>query len=113
MFIQFNNNIRNVNSIWQVDCNSYMKSGSVCVYFTDGTKEYVQGAEATNVIMALCPSVLEGKEVEYAKHAWAIHNLIGHPLMQIFSWFGLTRLGIKIHDATAPAPFSPKPIPIE
>lgn len=36
--------------------------------------------------------------------SWAIHNLIGHPAMQILSWFGLTKLGLKIHDATCPMP---------
>ena len=33
---------------------------------------------------------------------WPIHNLIGHPLMEILGWIGLRRLGIAIHDATVP-----------
>jgi hypothetical protein len=42
--------------------------------------------------------------LKYKRHAWAIHNLIGHPLMQIFSWLHLTEVGLKIHDATVPNP---------
>lgn len=31
-----------------------------------------------------------------------IHNIIAHPLMEILSWFGFTKLGDKIHDITLP-----------
>lgn len=34
---------------------------------------------------------------------WAVHNLVGHPLMQIFSWLGMKDLAAKVHDATVPA----------
>lgn len=33
---------------------------------------------------------------------WPIHNLFGHPLMQICIWFKLPDLGNKIHDYTMP-----------
>lgn len=54
--------------------------------------------------MTLCPNALEGHEAKYYKNAWMIHNLIGHPLMQLCSMLHLTSLGIKIHDATIPQP---------
>jgi|SRR5678815_5102448 len=104
MFIHFNNFIRSINTITYVDCNKYVSEGEIRVYFTNGTSDFAKGAEATNLIMALCPAVLEGKRARHAKHSWAIHNLIGHPLMQIFSWLHLTALGIKIHDLTVPEP---------
>ena len=66
--------------------------------------EIISGPEAFNVIQVLCPAILEGKRAKYVRHAWAIHNLIGHPLMQVFSWLRLPALGIKIHDATVPVP---------
>lgn len=108
MFVHFNGNIVNSKIINSINCEDYVESGVVYVYFDGQPFEAVKGAEATNLIMALCPSVLEGEEAKYARHAWAVHNLIGHPLMQIFSWLHLTSLGIKIHDATVP-----KPMPIE
>lgn len=33
---------------------------------------------------------------------WAVHNLIGHPVMEILGWFGMYELGGWIHDATVP-----------
>lgn len=33
---------------------------------------------------------------------YTIHNLIAHPLMEIFHLIGLSDLGDKIHDATLP-----------
>lgn len=34
---------------------------------------------------------------------WAIHNIIGHPLMEVFRILGMRRLGDWIHDVTIPA----------
>lgn len=103
MFIHFNNHIHNTSEIKSVDCSDYVELGVVRVHF-DLRMEIVEGAEAFNVIQKLCPAVLEGKRAKYVRHAWAIHNLIGHPLMQIFSWLHLPALGIKVHDATIPVP---------
>jgi hypothetical protein len=49
-------------------------------------------------------NALEGRRLRWAKHAWAIHNLVGHPLLQICAWAGQVKLGLKIHDATVPRP---------
>ena len=35
---------------------------------------------------------------------WAVHNLVGHPLMQILTWLGKPELGVRVHDATTPRP---------
>ena len=104
MFVHFNGVIHNVEEVSSVDCREYVETGSIKIAWKDPTfhESTVSGPEATNIIMALCPSVLEGKQARYRRNAWAIHNLIGHPLMQLLSWIGLTRLGIKVHDATVP-----------
>ena len=34
---------------------------------------------------------------------WAVHNLVGHPLMQLLRWMGARRLARLAHDRTAPA----------
>jgi hypothetical protein len=33
---------------------------------------------------------------------WPMHNLVGHPLMQIFVWLRMPNTANKIHDATLP-----------
>lgn len=59
---------------------------------------------AVDVLMRLCPKVFEGRRLRYVRHAWAVHNLIGHPLLQVCAWLGMTKLGLRIHDATTPRP---------
>ena len=103
MFLHFNSNIYNSNEIKSVDCSNYVDNGFIRVHLASRS-ETVSGPEAFNVIQTLCPAVLEGKRAKYVRHAWAVHNLIGHPLMQIFSWLRLPALGIKIHDVTVPQP---------
>lgn len=36
------------------------------------------------------------------RFSYTIHNLVAHPLMEIFHLIGFTELGNKIHDATLP-----------
>lgn len=33
---------------------------------------------------------------------WPVHNLFGHPLMQIFLWLGFENIASQIHDNTLP-----------
>lgn len=33
---------------------------------------------------------------------WAIHNVIAHPLSELFYWIGLRSASNWIHDATVP-----------
>jgi hypothetical protein len=47
-------------------------------------------------------AVVERDQAKYSKYAWAFHNLIAHPLMEILHWVGLSSLGDRIHSATAP-----------
>lgn len=64
----------------------------------------VSGHQAVDLVMRVCPQALEGRRLRWARHAWAFHNLIAHPLLQILAWVGLTKLGIKVHDMTIPRP---------
>lgn len=34
--------------------------------------------------------------------SWGFHNLIAHPLMQIFMWLGMPRAAESIHSSTLP-----------
>jgi hypothetical protein len=106
MFVRIGDRLVNHDQITQVHFKHLVDRGYVQVKFRDGTTAALEGQQAFNLVMDLCPSALEGERGKYARHAWAIHNLLGHPLMQIFSWLGLPRLGIKIHDTTTPFPIN-------
>ncbi len=36
------------------------------------------------------------------KYQWSLHNLIGHPISEIFHILGFENLSKQIHDATLP-----------
>lgn len=104
MFIHINNRIINTNTIESIDCSKLLADGFIRIQFNNGNTDHCYGPEAVDVIMRVCPAYLEGKRMKYAKNAWTIHNLIGHPAMQLLSWLRLTSLAIKVHDATVPFP---------
>jgi hypothetical protein len=60
--------------------------------------------DAFEIIMLLQPAALEGRRLRWVKNAWAFHNLVAHPLMQLMVWLGFKKLGIRLHDATVPMP---------
>lgn len=33
---------------------------------------------------------------------YAVHNLVGHPLMEVCNWYGFYELAERIHDKTLP-----------
>ncbi len=108
MFCQFNGRIVNTDNIQYIVCSQFLEYGKVYVHYVNSYEtEIVTDAEALQLIMALCPTVLEGKKGRYWKNQWAIHNLIGHPLMQLFTWLGFRSLAVWIHDVTVPAPQLP------
>ena len=106
MFLHYNKVIINPDIIDYVDCADLAQYNRIIIHFKNEKWTSLEGQEAFNLVMRLCPDALEGGRIKYARHAWAIHNLLGHPLMQILSWLGLSRLGIKIHDATTPFPIT-------
>ena len=74
----------------------------------DGRKVAAYDIEALELAMQIKPSALEGRRFAHAKRAWWIHNLVGHPLMQILSWAGAYRLAFLVHDRTVPKPLGAK-----
>lgn len=105
-FVHYNDKIVNTHDISTVIIDELVEKGHIVVKRIGFTEEVVKGPEAVNLVMRLCPDALEGKRMKFIRNSWAIHNLIGHPLMQIFSWLGLPKLGIKIHDGTVPNPIT-------
>lgn len=103
-FIEFNNKIVNTETISCITLDCLVPGGFVHVHFMNGEMECVEGREAVEIVMRLCPSSLEGRRLKFLKYRWAIHNLVGHPLMQLLSWLGLRSWGLWVHDATIPNP---------
>lgn len=91
-----------VDAITSVDC-ARIEALEVTLHHRDGV-DVASGPDAIDAVMALRPSALEGKRLRFARRAWAVHNLVGHPLLQILSWLGAPRLGLRVHDATVPRP---------
>lgn len=106
MFIHLNGKVVNVDAIEWCDYHNLVEEGHIILHYWAGDSEVVEGPQAFNVVMALCPDALEGEGGKYQRHAWAVHNLIGHPLMQLCAWLHLTPLGLKIHDLTVPNPIT-------
>lgn len=105
-FVHYNDKIVNTHDISTVIIEDLVEKGHIIVKRIGFAEEVVKGPEAINLVMRLCPEALEGKKLKYLRHRWAVHNLIGHPLMQVFSWLHLTPLGLKIHDITVPNPIT-------
>ena len=72
------------------------------VTMRDGYVFDVRDIDALELAYAIKPSVVEGRRLRYARFAWMVHNLVGHPLMQVLALFKLYRWAFFIHDATAP-----------
>lgn len=75
------------------------------VTLTDGSTHTATGFAHLNVLFAIQPTSLEGqREIKWVKRAWMLHNIIGHPLMQIFALVGCYRIAMWFHDKTVPRP---------
>ena len=68
----------------------------------------VTGIQALEAVMAIKPSALENRRLRWVKHAWSVHNLIGHPLMQVFAWMRMYRAAMWVHDVTVLMPVGKK-----
>ena len=74
------------------------------VTLTDRSVHEATNIDALELAMLLKPSVLEGRRLRWQKFAWFIHNVVGHPCMQLLSLVGAYRLALKVHDDTVPRP---------
>lgn len=90
--------------IREIDLSKLESSGIVLQTFGDGTSTELGGAEAIDLVMRVAPSFFEGRRFRWVRSGWALHNLLGHPLLQLLAWAGQTRAGLRLHDATIPRP---------
>jgi hypothetical protein len=91
-----------VRDIESVDI-SRIEQGSVTIA-ARGQRFEAHDFDAFEIVMLLQPSALEGRRLRWVKNAWAFHNLVAHPVMQIMVWLGFRKLAIRLHDATVPKP---------
>ena len=42
------------------------------------------------------------KLAKLGRYKWTLHNMVAHPLSEVFYLLGYERLGNKIHDITIP-----------
>lgn len=88
---------------------SRIEQGVVTVV-TRSRKFEASDFDAFEIVMLLQPSALEGRRLEWVKNAWAFHNLVAHPVMQIMVWLGFKKMAIRLHDATVPKPRGIRPV---
>lgn len=81
-----------------------IERGSVLIVMKDGAVHEARGFDALEAVMAVKPSAVEGVRLRWKPHAWAFHNVVAHPLVQILAWCGFKRAAVRFHDWTTPAP---------
>lgn len=52
----------------------------------------------------LRPAIIPKTISKFGRFSYTIHNLIGHPIAEIFWVLGLNKIGNYIHDITVPYP---------
>lgn len=102
-FIKAANILIPVTAVERADI-SCIENGIVDITYDGGKLVRVEGFDALEAVMLLNPSALEGRRLRWVKHAWAFHNLVAHPIMQIMVWIGLKKQGLWLHDVTVPKP---------
>lgn len=110
MFVRVNQTLIDTRRIIKIDLT---KIEELIVEVTiDGTlrpyTQVVEGIPAIDLLMAIKPSVLESRRLWWARRAWAFHNLVGHPTMQLLAFCGQYKLAMWVHDMTVPRPLGKK-----
>lgn len=104
-FLQVGKSLVRPEDIQAIDMSQLEKEHYITV-FLPNRQIRVEGIPALTLIYKLQPSALEGlKGLKYGKQTWVIHNLFGHPALQVLAWMGQHKLGFWIHDVlTSPQP---------
>ena len=102
MMIKAGNDLIAIDQVKRVRISDHVDN--VLIVDQDGNQYIALGNDAIEAVMLLKPSALEGRRLKWRKHAWAFHNLVGHPVMQILAWLRCYKAAIRFHDWTTPAP---------
>lgn len=107
MFVLIEDRVVNADDIKSIDLAN-IEDLRITVHRKNGETHLVYGIQTIDILMALKPSALESKRLKWHRFAWTMHNLVGHPLMQLAAFFRKYKLAMKIHDATIPRPIGRK-----
>lgn len=102
MFIKAQSKLIPIESVLLVDIDK-IEEGLVIVTTKEGSFE-CHGFDAIEAVMLLKPSALEGKRLRWERNAWAFHNIVAHPIVQILAWLGFKKQAVQFHDYTTPKP---------
>lgn len=110
-FFNVGNQVYPISRILKIDCGNIEElSIEVYVSYPDALeaieKVSVEGINAIDLLLLVKPSALEGRHLRFIRHSWFIHNMFGHPLMQILAVLGLRKWAMWMHEATVPRPLS-------
>ena len=81
-----------------------IERGEVTLVAAGGREFVARGFDAVEAVMLTRPGALEGRRLRWRKGAWAMHNILAHPAMQVLAWLGHGRAAVRLHDATTPFP---------
>lgn len=105
-FLKLDTKIVSIDDISSIDYSKLENEYKITIITKQGEEGIATELNAIECLMQIKPSALEGKRLKWAKRAWYIHNLIGHPLMQILAMFGFYKKAFWIHDITVPKPIA-------
>lgn len=110
VFLKLNNSVVKKESICWIDYTR-IEELELIVWFghDDGfnhrlCSDTCSGFFAIELIWTLKPGAFEGKRLKWKKRAWAFHNLVAHPVMQLLAFVGLYKQAMWVHDRTIPKP---------
>jgi hypothetical protein len=103
-FFRAGDSIFAVAAVRQMDLSEFERKGWLWIRLDDGSTHKLDGVPALEALMRIFPAAVEGARFRFRRHAWAFHNLVAHPLLQLLVWIGKPQLGMKIHDGTVPTP---------
>lgn len=102
-FVKAGDRLIRAEDIENVDMSG-IERGFVDVVFSGGQRARAHDFDAFEIVMLLKPAGLEGRRLRWVKNAWAFHNLVAHPLMQLMVWMGFRKSALWLHDITVPKP---------
>lgn len=103
-FIKMDEGLVAIDDISSVYLKDLEKDYKIMVTTKTGEKFIATDLNAIECVMQIRPGALEGKRLKWAKRVWYVHNLVGHPLMQVLAMFGLYAQAMWVHDVTVPKP---------
>lgn len=100
-FFRAGDSLLRLSDVREVDVR-HLADYRVSVRLTDERVFDLAGPDAIELVLLTKPSAMEGRRLRWVRHRWALHNLVGHPGMQVLVWLRLSKLGIWLHEVTTP-----------